>query len=138
MDYPAGVSEESAVRYISTDVSADLAHILQDAGVPMPVQYRLTQAFKNVRRFAAYADDRPGVRSALRTDIGLEATDMSTRSAVAAVVAAWEACKDYAAKEAELKAETKFLGIVRPVLQNERLAMKAASRFGRGSFRAFR
>ena len=79
-------------------MSADLAHILQDAGVPMPVQYRLTQAFKNVRRFAAYADDRPGVRAALRTDIGLEATDMNSRSAVAAAVAAWEACRDYAAK----------------------------------------
>ena len=133
MEYPAGVDEAAALRHLSTEVSADLAHILQDAGVPMPVQYRLTQAFKNVRRFAAYADDRPGVRAALRTDIGLEATDMNSRSAVAAAVAAWEACRDYAAKEAELKAETKFLGIVRPVLQNERLAMKAAYENTHGS-----
>lgn len=133
MEYPAGVDEAAALRHLSTEVSADLAHILQGAGVPMPVQYRLTQAFKNVRRFAAYADDRPGVRAALRTDIGLEATDMNSRSAVAAAVAAWEACRDYAAKEAELKAETKFLGIVRPVLQNERLAMKAAYENTHGS-----
>jgi len=133
MDYPAGINEAEALRYVSNEVSADLAHILQDAGVPLPVQYRITQAFKTVRRFAAYADDRPGVRTALAADISLEPADMSKRAAIAAVVAAWEACKDYSAKEAEMRAETKFLGIVRPVLQNERLAMKAAYENTHGS-----
>ena len=117
--FPVGVDEAAALKYLSEHVSADLAHLLQDAGVPIELQYNLTQAFKTVKRFSAYADDRPGVRDVLKADLALEPTDMAKRSAIASVVSAWEACKDYASKESELRAESKFLGVTRPVLQNE-------------------
>ena len=131
--FPVGVDEAAALKYLGEHVSADLAHLLQDAGVPIELQYNLTQAFKTVKRFSAYADDRPGVRDALKADLALEPTDMAKWSAIASVVSAWEACKDYASKESELRAQSKFLGVTRPVLQNERLAMKQAYEKTNGS-----
>ena len=58
--FPVGVDEAAALKYLREHVSADLAHLLQDAGVPIELQCNLTQAFKTVKRFSAYADDRPG------------------------------------------------------------------------------
>ena len=47
--FPVGVDEAAALKYLGEHVSADLAHLLQDAGVPIELQYNLTQAFKTVR-----------------------------------------------------------------------------------------
>ena len=126
LDLPAGTTEVDAKTHLTNVVEPELALILQDSGVALGLQFRLTQAFRTVKRFAAYADDRAGVRTALRDDLALEANSLATRAAVASVVGAWEACRDYTQKETELKAEAKVMGIVRPVTQSAKAAMRAA------------
>ena len=126
MDLPAGVSEEAALKYLSTDIDAELAHILQEAGVPLGLQYRLTQSFKTVRRFQSYEDNRAGIRDALKTDFSLEPNTLEKRAGISAVISAWEACQQFAAKEQELRAEARVLGVARPVTQTDRSAMRAA------------
>ena len=112
--------------YIHDRVEGDLAFILQENGVPLALQYNLTQVFTQLRRFSAIADTRQGVRQALRDDLQVEESNLQNRAAVAGVVAAWEASKEYASKQAELKAEARLLGVTRPVTQTDRAAMRAA------------
>ena len=133
LDYPNGIDEAAALRHLDVEVASDLRHIFQECGVPLPLQYRLSINFRTVRRFASYADSRAEVRAALRTDHTLDATDQASRAVVASVVAAWEASKEYAGKEASLKAEARVLGVVRPVTQTEKQAMRAAFEAVHGS-----
>lgn len=126
MSAPAGVTEADMRSYIHEQVESDLAFILQENGVPLALQYNLTQVFTQLRRFSALADTRQGVRQALRDDLQVEENSLQNRAAVAGVVAAWEASKEYATKQAELKAEARLLGISRPVTQTDRAAMRAA------------
>ena len=123
---PPDVSESAALDYLDKEVSSDLVHIFQECGVPLGLQYRLALNFKNVKRFSTYADTRGDVRTALKDDHALEATNQATRAAVASVVSAWETSKDYASKESELRAEARMLGVSRPVTQTEKQAMRIA------------
>ena len=66
------------------------------------------------------------MRQALRNDLGLEMTDQQARAAVAAVVSAWESCREFSAKQSELKAEARVMGVVRPITQTEKQAMRSA------------
>ena len=52
-------------QYVAESVSADLAYILDDAGVDEQIQFDITQHYKTVRRFSALGDDRASVRAAL-------------------------------------------------------------------------
>ena len=126
MNAPAGITEAAMKTYIHDRVEGDLAFILQENGVPLALQYNLTQVFTQLRRFSAIADTRQGVRQALRDDLQVEENSLQNRAAVAGVVAAWEASKEYASKQAELKAEARLLGVTRPVTQTDRAAMRAA------------
>ena len=126
MDFPAGVTHDAAVLFLSTKMDADLIHMFQESGVPVPVQYRLGQAFNEVRKFASLADTRGELREALKADVGLEATGLVSRAAVAGVVSAWEGARKYCEKADELKAEARVLGVSRPVTQTDRAAMKAS------------
>ena len=126
MNPPDGVNDAAMRTYIHDKVEGDLAFILQENGVPLALQYNLTQVFTQLRRFSAIADSRQGVRQALRDDLQVEENSLQNRAAVAGVVAAWEASKEYAAKQAELKAEARLLGVTRPVTQTDRAAMRAA------------
>ena len=110
MDLPVGVTNDAAVLFLSTRMDADLVHMFQESGVPVPVQYRLGQAFTEVRKFASLADTRGELREALKSDISLEATGLESRAAVAGVVSAWEAARKYCEKADELKAEARILG----------------------------
>eukprot|EP00439_Symbiodinium_sp_Y106_P016389 s9178_g2.t1 len=130
---PADVSEAAALDYLDKEVSSDLVHIFQECGVPLGLQYRLAQNFKNVKRFSTYADTRVDVRTALKDDHALEATNQASRAAVASVVSAWETSKDYASKESELRAEARMLGVSRPVTQTEKQAMRIAFEAAHGS-----
>eukprot|EP00435_Cladocopium_sp_Y103_P063561 s792_g25.t1 len=56
----------------------------------------------------------------------VEENSLQNRAAVAGVVAAWESSKEYASKQAELKAEARLLGVTRPVTQTDRAAMRSA------------
>ena len=123
---PPDVSESAALDFLDKEVSSDLVHIFQECGVPLGLQYRLALNFKNVKRFSTYADTRGDVRTALKDDHSLEATNQATRAAVASVVSAWETSKDYASKESELRAEARMLGVNRPVTQTEKQAMRIA------------
>ena len=125
-DLPAGVDQAAALNHLDKNVSSDLVHIFQECGVPLGLQYRLTLNFQSVKRFSTYADSRADVRTALKDDHALEATDQATRAAVASVVSAWETAKEYASKESELRAEARMLGVSRPVSQTEKQAMRAA------------
>ena len=126
MNAPAGTSDNDIREHLRVNVDANLVHLLQDNGVPLGLQFNLTQEFRTVRRFAALADSRADVRQALRDDLGVQPADLVRRAAIAAVVATWEASKDYASKESELRAEAKVLGIPRPVTQTDKSAMRAA------------
>ena len=46
MNFPAGVTEADALKHLSTRVDANLAQVLQEAGVPVALQYNLTVQFK--------------------------------------------------------------------------------------------
>ena len=126
MNAPDGVNEDQIRTYLQGNVDADLIHLLQENGVPLGLQYNLTQQFKTVRRFGALADTRADVRNAVQQDVGLNPDNLERRSAMAAVVATWEAARDYATKENELRAEAKILGIPRPVTQTDKAAMKTS------------
>lgn len=112
--------------YIQENLESDLAHILTENGVPLALQYNLGQNFKSVRRFSAIADTRADVRVALRDAYRINEDNLERRAAVAAVVVAWEASKEFAQKDVQLRAEAKLLGVSRPVTQTDRAAMKAA------------
>ena len=96
----------------------------QEAGAPIPLQYKLGQNFTTVRRFASYEDDRAKVRNALKTDFALDgAADLPSRAAVAAIISAWESCSQGSRIEGP---EAKVLGVTRPVTQTDRMAMKVS------------
>ena len=122
MDAPAGVTDVMMRDYMQTRVDSDLAHILTENGVPLPLQYNITQEFPNVRRFGALADTRANVRTMLRDIMGIAEDNLVKRAAVAAVVVSWEAAKEYAAKDISLRAEARLLGVNRPVTQTDRAA----------------
>eukprot|EP00439_Symbiodinium_sp_Y106_P017088 s3641_g2.t1 len=110
MNFPAGVTEADALKHLSTRVDANLAQVLQEAGVPVALQYNLTVQFQTVRRFSAYEDSRTGLRQALKADFSLEPDDLAKRAAIASVISAWEAAGQLNLKETELKAEARILG----------------------------
>ena len=62
MNPPDGVNDAAMRTYIHDKVEGDLAFILQENGVPLALQYNLTQVFTQLRRFSAIADSRQGVR----------------------------------------------------------------------------
>ena len=61
------------------------------------------------------------MRAALKADHSLEATNQDTRAAVASVVSAWESCREFSAKESELKAEAR---VSRPITQTEHQTLR--------------
>ena len=126
MNLPAGVTEADASKHLSTRVDANLAQVLQEAGVPVALQYNLTVQFQTVRRFSAYEDDRAGLRRALKADFSLEPDDLAKRAAIASVISAWEAAGQLNLKETELKAEARILGVAKPLTQTDRAAMRLA------------
>ena len=90
------------------------------------LQYSLGQHFTSVKKFSTNADTRAEVRQALKDDLAMEPVDQQARAAVAAVVSAWESCREYSTKQSELKAEARVMGVVRPITQTEKQAMRSA------------
>ena len=124
VDLPGGVTQDAAFDFFEKNLTTELLHIFNECGVPVGLQYKLGQHFKNVKKFSTYADTRSDVRAALKADHSLEATNQDTRAAVASVVSAWESCREFSAKESELKAEARVLGVSRPITQTEHQAMR--------------
>lgn len=133
-DYlPGGVSKSDALDFLDKSLSSDLVHIFNECAVSIGLQYSLGQHFDSVKKFSTYADSRGEVRQALRNDLNMEPVDQQARAAIAAVVSAWESCREYSAKQSELKAEARVMGVVRPVTQTERQAMRSAFEQAYGS-----
>ena len=126
MNFPAGITEADALKHLASKVDANLALVLQEAGVPVALQYNLTLQFQTVRRFSAYEDDRAGLRKALEADFALKPDDLEKRAAIASVISAWEAAGQLNLKETELKAEARILGVTKPLTQTDRAAMRHA------------
>ena len=98
----------AAVRrvYLAESVSADLAYILDGAGVDEQLQFDITQHYKTVRRFSALGDDRASVRAALLADSVLNPADgAAVRAQVGAVVSAWEASSEFIEADMKIRAE---------------------------------
>ena len=95
VDLPGGVTQDAAFDFFEKNLTAELLHIFNECGVPVGLQYKLGQHFKNVKKFSTYADTRSDVRAALKADHSLEATNQDTRAAVASVVSAWESCREF-------------------------------------------
>ena len=77
MDFPAGITKDAAVQFLSAKVDSNLTHILQKADVPIELQYNLCQSFKTVRRFSTYEDERAKVRDALKNDFHVDGATAS-------------------------------------------------------------
>ena len=58
--------------FIAKNVDSDMHYILEEAGIPLKEQYDITQTFRTVRMFSAFADDRPGARLVCKDDYALE------------------------------------------------------------------
>lgn len=114
------------ILYIAQHVSSDLAYIWDEMGVSLAHQVELGVRYRTVARFAALADSRAEARTALRTDVTLDAATPDGRAALAGLVSAWQSCLDMSEQERKAKAESSVLGLPRPVPANDRLAMRTA------------
>ena len=121
------VTDEDRRAYITENVAADLQYVLEDTGISLDLQYRLTQHYNTLRVFAAIGDTSADVRTALQTDFALDpAASAANRATLAKLVSAWSLAKDLANKEKDLFAETKILGQPRILQHSERQAMVRA------------
>ena len=121
------------ILYIAQNVSSDLAFIWDEMGVSLSHQVELGVRYRTVARFAALADSRAEARTALRTDVTLDAATADGRAALAGLVSAWQSCFDMSEQERKAKAESSVLGLPRPVPPNDRLAVRSALEVTTGS-----
>ena len=101
---------EEAMRAAVAMADSDLQFVLQEANASLQTQYKIVQVHQTRRRFQAIADDRAQARTAGAQDFGLDPQTVEGRAQIAAVVAAWEMSKDYAAEESKKRAEAQVLG----------------------------
>ena len=107
-------------------MDADFQFLLEDHGVELSEQHAVAQHYTSVKRFAAIADTRANVRTAVTADFGIRADDAPGRAKMAAMITAWEAASLIRDEDAKLRAEAKVLGTQRPLASSDRAAMKTA------------
>lgn len=118
------VTDNDRRAFLEAHVSSDLQFAWADSSVSLATQYSIAQQYKSLRVFAAMADSKADVRTALRTDYGMDQTaSAEMRAEVAKVITAWEMARELSKKEQELRAEAKVLGMPRTIQQSERQAM---------------
>jgi hypothetical protein len=118
--------------WMHQNVDSDLQYIMQEAGVGEHVQYNIGQHYRTVKRFSSMADDRAGLRGALRDDYGMQPDSAANRASIAAVVTAWDAAKYAWEEEVKFRQEAKTLGAPRPLPHTDRTAMLRALEQNRG------
>jgi hypothetical protein len=127
------LSEEQTRAALEAGQS-DLKWLLADQEVPLPVQSALFHlGFTKMRVFAGLGETRIEVKEALKKDFGLDgADDLQSRQSVALVLAAWEASKEYVARDAAKRAEAHSSRLPRALSPVEHLAMRDAfeAKFG--------
>lgn len=117
---------DARAAWVHANVDADLQFIFQESGMGEQVVYDIGQHYRTVRRFSSIADDRAGLRTALQDDFQLRPDTAANRSALAAIVSAWEAARFSHEEEVKLRQEAKSLGAPRPVPHTDRTAMLRA------------
>ena len=117
---------DARAAWVHANVDADLQFIFQESGMGEQVVYDIGQHYRTVRRFSSIADDRAGLRPALQDDFQLRPDTAANRSALAAIVSAWEAARFSHEEEVKLRQEAKSLGAPRPVPHTDRTAMLRA------------
>lgn len=118
------------------DADADLTFLWAEAEVPLDLQYALAKAgYRNLQKFTGIADDRSGVREALKQDFEVDPAvgGPAARVSAAAVIAAWESAKEFRSKEVQLRAEAKSLMVTRPATVQERTGMRRVVEKAHGS-----
>jgi len=101
---------DARAAWVHANVDADLQFIFQESGMGEQVVYDIGQHYRTVRRFSSIADDRAGLRPALQDDFQLRPDTAANRSALAAIVWAWEAARFSHEEEVKLRQEEKSLG----------------------------
>lgn len=125
--FTMAVDDVARRAYLAEHVSSDLQYIWQECDVSLGTQHTLAQHYKTMKVFSSMCDTKAEVREALRTDFRIDpATSPETRADVAKVLTAWELSRSMTAKEQELQAETKVLGMPRVLQHTERQAMVKA------------
>ena len=125
--FTMAVDDVARRAYLAEHVSSDLQYIWQECDVSLGAQHTLAQHYKTMKVFSSMCDTKAEVREALRTDFRIDpATSPETRADVAKVLTAWELSRSMTAKEQELQAETKVLGMPRVLQHTERQAMVKA------------
>lgn len=113
--------------YISTHMDSDLHYLLEDAGVLLDPQYRIAMLYRTVKHFSAFGDTRADIRTACKDDFNIDpATGAAERAQVAAIITAWEASKEFVAQENKVRAESRALGVSKPLANTDRAAMRRA------------
>ena len=128
----ANLTAEQKRAWINEHVDADLQHVFNECGVREAHQYDIAQHYTSTLRFSALADSRTDFRTALKDDFQLEATDAASRSAVSALVAAWESAKHLVSEDLKIRSESKQLGLQRQIPHAERTAMIRAVEQAKG------
>ena len=118
---------EQKRAFISKHVDSDLHFLFEDAKLALDTQYAISQNYKTVKHFAAVSDDRKEVRAFCKDDLAIDpATGAAERAEVATVVTAWETARECVTQDNKVKAESRALGLSRPLPQTDRSAMKKA------------
>ena len=123
---------EARAQWVHNNVDSDLQYIFQESGLGEQVQYDIGQHYRTVRRFSSMADDRQALRQALQDDFNMRPDSAANRSAIASVVAAWDASKLAYEEEIKIRQEAKSLGAPRPLPHTDRTAMLRALERSRG------
>ena len=66
-----GVTQDAAFDFFEKNLTTELLHIFNECGVPVGLQYKLGQRFKNVKKFSTYADTRSDVRGLSGLGVGI-------------------------------------------------------------------
>ena len=112
--------------WVHENMDSDLQFIFQESGLGEQVVYDIGKHYRTVKRFSSIADDRANVRQALQDDSQMRPDTAANRSAIAAVVSAWESARLAHEEEVKLRQEAKSLGTTRPLPHTDRTAMLRA------------
>ena len=134
---PLRALAEDEAKEALTKGESDLRWILSDNDVPDIVQAVLYHAgYVKLRMFSGIGESRADVKVALSEDLGLSsAGGIEARQRIALTLVAWEACREYVAKEAALRMESRTARVARPATAIEFQAMRVAFEGSYGKLR---
>eukprot|EP00971_Amphidinium_carterae_P038765 762198-Amphidinium_carterae.1 len=111
---------------------SELAWILADSEVPEEMQLALSHVgYHQLKIFMGLGETRTEVKSALKSDIGLDAESiadagLAQHQQVALVIAAWEASRDYVAQERKDCLEARASNLPKELQVTEQSSMRVA------------